>query len=260
MIESDGFHEQSGKLNTEYADYLRGKSVCIVGRGGLEDVGQGEFIDSHDVVVRIHDCHPFSREYPDGFVPIDGRSVSSIMSVPLEWRSRVGKKCDILFFGYVLDQGEPIEFMQRCFKDHTAPFVENGGKFLCAASWENHTHFCETVFQQVYPIRYLTMDHWLNTERAIGGSDPYPGTLAVTDILRHEVSRVYITGLPCFITETNRVDPGGKVRTHPPNDLRFLVGLQNQFPGRVAVDDNMIKAWEYIRHEEFYTPFHNTSS
>ena len=241
------FRERSTSLNKEYAEYLRGKSVCIVGRGGLEDVEQGEFIDSHDVVVRVHDMHPFNRKYPDGFVPIDGRSVSSIMAVPLEWRTRVGSKCEILFCGYVLDQGESEAFMKKCFAEHTQPFSANGGKFLCAASWENHHHYCETVFREVHPIRYLTMDHWLNTKRAIGGSDPYPGTLAVTDILRHEVETVYLTGLPCFITEDNFDDPLGRVKICPVNDLGFMVRLADLHPDKVTIDDNMSRAWSYVK-------------
>ena len=88
--------------------------------------------------------------------------------------------------------------------------------------------------------------------RLIGGTNPYAGTLIVTDILRHEVKQVYITGMPLFITKDNMNDPSGNpdkdYNWNPKNDLRFIVGLADKHPERVVIDDNMKQAWEYAKN------------
>ena len=56
------FQPQTPRLNEEFAAYLENKSVAIVGRSGIHELVQGEFIDSHDVVVRVHYMVPYNRQ------------------------------------------------------------------------------------------------------------------------------------------------------------------------------------------------------
>ena len=234
------FEEKSRRLDKEYAAYLKGKSVCIVARGGLYNMEQGEFIDSHDVVVRVHNMQPYSSDNCRQHVPVMGH----IMNVPEPWQSRVGSKCNILFFCHIM-HGKPKEFVLKIFTNELKAFREIGGKFLCGESWLNHSSLSELVWRSIFPIRYLTHDHYLNTMRAIGGSNPYGGTLVAADILRHDIERVYITGMPGY---PNHKDPFGNSDAQPVNDLRFLVDLSIKHPDRVSIDDNMKQAWEYTKN------------
>ena len=259
------FSEKSRVLDKTFSDYLKGRSVAIVGRGGLEymeGMEQGEYIDSHDVVIRIHDPRPYSceqREYfekhnlgaypydPYGGVPPWGMSMKP---VPEEWHSRVGKRCDVMYFhrGRIKESwwrklpehesDESLElFLQNMTKEYQS-FRRNGGKFLCAESWLNHQYDTEMFWQDV-GVRYLTQDHWLNTMRAIGGSRPFAGTLVTTDVLRHEVERVFITGMSKYGTAGEFAEESERGGLQPENDLRYLLGLARAHPHRVAIDKNM---------------------
>lgn len=243
ILSKEHFNEKSGRLNEEYADYLRNKSVVVVGRGGLDHLEQGDLIDSHDVVVRIHDMCPYKsgnvRDCPSN----EGRH---IMNVPEEWQSRIGKTCNILFFSHIINFIETPEFIKKCIHSEAKAFQSIGGKFLCAESWMNHRQPCEMFWQELYDVRYLTMEHYINTMRLIGGTFPYGGTLVVSDIIRHEIKSLYITGMPMFITRHNRDDPFGLPNSKPVNDLNFLVGLAHKYPSRVSVDSNMQEAWEIV--------------
>ena len=145
ILSPSDFEEKSIRINLEYADYLRDKTVAIVSRGVSEDFEQGELIDSHDVVVRVHNTYPYTRQYPTGRIPIvAGRQLTA---VPDEWHSRIGSKCDIMFFKYIIDKidthstdsrcnwsitDECTSFILHCIKHEAETFYENGGKFLCA--------------------------------------------------------------------------------------------------------------------------------
>ena len=49
-------------IREKYARYLEGKSVVLVGRSAyITEQTQGEFIDSHDIVVRVNDPNPHAR-------------------------------------------------------------------------------------------------------------------------------------------------------------------------------------------------------
>ena len=48
------FYDEQRQLDLDFAEYLKGKRVAIVGKGVREDTADGDFIDSFDVVVRIH--------------------------------------------------------------------------------------------------------------------------------------------------------------------------------------------------------------
>ena len=258
LLNPPDFEERSERLDMVFADYLKGRSVAIVGRGEMPE--QGGYIDSHDVVVRIHDHRPYyapiedryAQEHdlgddfpydPSGEAPPQGMS---IVGAP-DWYSRLGRRCDVMYYHRVEVNESPEQF-ERNAKQEAAAFRERGGKFLCAESWFNHQMDTELLWQDI-GVRFLTMDHWLNTMRALKGSRPFAGALVVTDILRHDVERVYITGMSrqwieddykksVFISRA----PGPPEWFSADNNLRFLVNLETECPGRVTIDENMKKS------------------
>ena len=233
------FEEKSTRLNKEYAEFLRGKSVCVVGRGGLENMEQGEFIDSHDVVVRMHELWPWEKaEHPGN--TSDGFREKS-MVVPERWRSRIGSKCHVLFIKIELAWVRYAEEKLSFWKREVEAFRVNGGRFLCGESWFNHSRFDAALYSEHFDIRYLTIDHWLNTLRElmrIAGEYicPYSGTLVAADILRYDVERVYITGMPNNLPDRSPIENRA--------NLGFLVSLADRFPERVSIDKNMREVWK----------------
>ena len=263
------FEEKTSQLNEQFAEYLRGKSVVIVGRAAeaLQYNEQGEFIDSHDVVVRMHDMRPYwikgMDENTAEFVKYEDdpwvAMSRSVARVPEDWQSRLGKRCHIWYVRGILPaepQHEPIppeekggftlEKLSTFFKWEVNQFKDIGGKFLCAENWINHQDPCEVVWQKDHDIRYLTVEHWINTMRAIRGHKPLGGTQIVLDILRHEVETVYLTGMPCIINSYTLDEENIKPRLFHifKENLRLLMALADNHPSRVKVDDNMREMWE----------------
>ena len=260
------FKEKTPRLNKEYADYLRGKTVCIVGRSeeALENNVQGEFIDSHDVVVRMHDMRPY-RALPDGKGGIakiktnPWRPLSDsrpLMRVPDGWRPRVGSKAQILFVCCIVENLTD-EQKQRCFAEETEIFRANGGRFLCAEDPVNHNGLSELVWQESYPIRYLSHEHWLCTKRmlrSISSVKPFGGGLIALDVLRNEIKSLYMTGMPCMLNpdtiDTLRDFDFQVSQTN----LRLLINLADDYPDTITIDDNMREMWDMalvrIRREE----------
>ena len=244
-----GFEEQSRQLDIDFAEYLKGKTVAIVARGGLTEIEQGDFIDSHDVVVRIHDMRPY--DFDDVLSPISdpwkGTPKSRrLMNVPKDWVSRVGSKCNICYFCCIVPNEVPLEEKLKSYEREITAFRKIGGKFICAESIYNHCCLGELVWQEHYDIRYLTIDHFLNTMRIIG-STPYAGSIIVTDILRYDIEKVYITGMPFFISrEKGMDDPRGEDHYTPKDNLNFLINLTQKYPDRISVDENMKEMWRMI--------------
>ena len=229
---------------------------------------QGEFIDSHDVVVRIHELWPWEGATKRYAADLSDRT----MTVPERWRSRIGSKCHVLFPRVNIQWVDKIEEKLSFWKREVEAFRVNGGQFLCGESWCNHGAFradgdkeswsqhCafdEAMFHKHFDIRYLTIDHWLNTLRELvlvlrrtasdylgnGWLDfprpsprPYSGTLVAADILRYDVERVYITGMPNNLPDRSPIENRA--------NLGFLVSLADRFPERVSIDKNMREMWD----------------
>ena len=180
------FEDKYNELDYQFADYLKDKSVAIVGRAGLDDLEQGQHIDSHDVVVRLHQVIPYSSYS----VPKEPSLWEYPPFVPAEWQSRIGLKTNVFYHK---------EFYPPHFTAFLSAFHDSGGKFIAVEYLENlWSHSCCEI-RRLAPCRYLTNDHFLNVMESIG-APPFAGTIALGDILRHDIKSLYITGFPTFYT------------------------------------------------------------
>ncbi len=225
--------EFSPKLTADCTEYLSGKSVAIIGRAGLDNLHQGYKIDSYDVVVRQHNPVPYT-ELDELKVDDSKRDWANEPFVPEVWHSRIGRKTSI-YFHKIMGGGEDWH------KHVVRSFRADGGKFFCCEREANCWKIESTRIWKQIPVRYLTLDHFLNVSLLTGGK-PLAGTLIICDILRFPVKNVYLTGFPCWIDAkgnvTNKKDLD-RYRLEPWKDFNFLKRLVTQDP-RVEVDPYMM--------------------
>ena len=89
-------------MNEEFAAYLDGKSVAIVGRANLDDLEQGDKIDSYDVVVRMH--HPLPYVPKDSpYFPVEHEYKGFNFNYPEHWKKRIGARTDIFYLSDLED-------------------------------------------------------------------------------------------------------------------------------------------------------------
>ena len=103
------FKQIKPELDREFAAYLSGKTVAIVGRADMHNIKQGALIDSHDVVVRIHwpiPYHAGAGEHDDSLVTTQLKWDPPPF-VPTKWQEYVGEQTNI-FYTSIHDGGESL--------------------------------------------------------------------------------------------------------------------------------------------------------
>lgn len=184
------FKDKTDELDHQFAEYLKGKRVAVVGCAALDDMEQGDFIDSHDVVVRIHATVPYSGYA--GHIPRSAKDIYSKWEqdsfVPREWQSRVGRRVNVFYH----KECEPWR-MQNMLK----LFQAGGGTFLCREFWADIHIYQQVEINKMMPCRYLTTEHNINT-MAVVQNGIHAGTQMIADILRHDIGSLYLTGFPTF--------------------------------------------------------------
>lgn len=220
-----GFKEHTPRLNEEFARYLEGKTVAIVGRSSLHNLEQGDYIDQFDVVVRMHDyvpCHPGQLKRTYKIPPF----------VPEEWHSRIGRRVNIFYQKFRGGSEEHI-------KKRVNAFREDGGRFFCCEEPANCNTFKSLIVQRFIRTRYISLEHILNTIAHVG-TRPFAGTLVISDIVRHNIKAAYLTGFPCFL-DMDEYDPDHETKRPSQEDcianLKFIKQLS--YYEHISVDSVM---------------------
>ncbi len=228
------FADKHNDLDHQFGDYLNDKSIAIVGRAGLDDLDQGEWIDSHDVVVRIHSPVP----YAGYIVPHEAPEWTYSPFVPEEWQSRVGSHVNVFYHK---------EFHVSGMEKLLPAFERAGGRFLgveySGNLWSYH---CSEV-RRLAPCRYLTNDHFLNMMDVVGDI-PFAGSVAIGDILRHDIKSLYITGFPTFFTADGTLLPDKWVQKNRGMNFKnidWLRRLCDQYDA-ITADSNMQVIFDHI--------------
>lgn len=247
------------EIHDRFAEYLDGKSVAILGRGpSLQCCDRGT-VESYDVVVRVHRPAPVEAWWPPPLVQP-------------EWQERVGSRTDIFYTSI----GEVTEdFMERV----VTAFQKEGGTFLCrphpvyALASQKWCMLTETFMQ----VRYVDIGLYFDLMKGIDftdtfklthrlGATPFPGTLAVADILSHNVKEAFIGGMTCYC---DRSDVGIIESTRISKcDFNYLRSLREQHPDKIKVDPQMDKLFKTVDYtipaeapaaNELYTHDHEGS-
>ena len=235
----------NARMNKAFAEYLEGKTVAIVGRAYMKGLEQGDFIDSHDVVVRFNRVIPYREDY-DGRKEMINKhkfkhyayewfnyDIKENSFVPEGWHTRLGRKTNVYYNR--LRNGNP-----EWIKQYLDKFYADGGKFICfGLHGMPHIHYA--TIDALTDIRYLDWEIIIKTTALVGDS-PLEGTWAIVDVLSHNVKNAYITGFPCYCN-TEDMNPGLEHGRKPYyGDLKFLASLKDT--GRVSFDSNMESLFE----------------
>jgi hypothetical protein len=165
------------RIRKLYRRYLKGKRVALVGpAANILGTGQGKLIDSFDVVVRL----------------------KKALSLPTELEVDLGKRCDVLYHsmnfntvcGGWLDQdllrNKGVKFFMGVY-----PPVEE------TKSLSYKEHFAEMTQRYSDNLAHVEVEWFSNTIKAIGAL-PNTGTMAILDLLNHEIASLYVTGITFF--------------------------------------------------------------
>ena len=160
----------------DFAELLRGKSVAIVGPSkSIIRKRQEDYIESFDIVVRLNKSLP----------------------LPYSMKNFIGTRTDILYnncntsdypgenkfdIASLLSAG--VLYL-RC------PYPEVGVFRGDIMRFKNHNKNIGFPFGTINKKYYKSIISKTKTR-------PYTGTLAILDIIKHDISRLYITGLDFF--------------------------------------------------------------
>ena len=233
MIWDWAYVKRQAELNRRFAEYLDGKTVAIVGRANLHQLEQGEFIDSHDVVVRVHGMIPYA--------PTTLNIQKTIRSyVPDGWKSIIGSRVDILYhrIGFP-KQSERSDDVPESFVKEVDMFWAQGGQFICH---ENPKPFPlrYALLNVVAEVRYLDLELYNHLTLKFKRNTVNPGIVIIADILSHSIKSAYITGFPCYFDDV--VFDMNHASLRSLNELRFLRDLSKH--QRVTFDPLMHELFE----------------
>ena len=156
--------------------YLYNRSVIIVGPSEtLIGKKGGNWIDNHDVIVRLNRSLPLARKRDR-----DVGSRTDIMYNSLNTTDHPGK--NLLDPNMMLNEGlrvmiSPYPPINPFYKDHVAYLAQNNG---------------------VIPFRYIDRRFFSNLEKTIG-CRPYTGVMAIFDLLRFPIKELHITGMDFYM-------------------------------------------------------------
>lgn len=209
------------------AEYLRGKSVAIVGSApSCLDNARG-FIDSHDVVMRVNN---FKLGYQQGFrVDVHYAFYGSSIRTDAELLKKSGTKLCMC----KCPNAKPLdsEWHVRMNKPH-------GVDYRYIYKNRRNWWFCDTFIP--------TVDHFLSTFNLLNKHQPTTGFAAIQDVLAAKPRNVYLTGFDFFTSgkhnvnepwsEKNFDDP---IRHRPDLEAEWVFSNAYLYP--LLFDDELIK-------------------
>lgn len=217
-------------MRGRYEDYLKGKSICLVGpaptidRGDkLENKKQADFIESHDVVVRLNKALP----------------------IPDSYKSFLGKRTDVLYNcmlptptnGGYLD----IEFLKKEI-DWLVSSVPDISPFSSNISNFRYRNANSLNFSVSNVELFLHAQSEMRTR-------PNTGVMAILDMLSCDIKSLYIMGMTFF--------KGGhlqKYRNHTPREVSILeveYGAHRQEPQRKYIK-NILSSDTRVEADSFF--------
>lgn len=219
------------------AEFFQGKTVCVVGSGpGVLD-NQGEFIDAHDIVVRVNN-------YKTG-----------------KYADLTGRRTDVFYSFFGSSVRKTVEELQADGVQICMAKCPDGR--VCRSLWHERRGATKGVdFRWIYsarrswwfcPVYVPTMERFQTYFRMFGeqpgevsdppGHMPTTGFSCILDVLSFDCKAVYITGFDFFQSRKHNVDEGWRER-NPDDPVRHLPErelewLRQNIPGHVTTDKRL---------------------
>lgn len=163
-------------------EYLKDKTVALVGPAmSIKDSGNGSVIDSHDVVVRLN--------YAKTDNPQD-----------------VGERTDIVYYdGTYRNYSSDFKYLV-CSYPKSEWFFESRSsrvtEYYSSLYGENH----KIIEDDLYNELKLQLERY-NSKRGTFFSRPNTGLIAICDLLKYDIKKLFIAGLDFYRTNYAKEHP-----------------------------------------------------
>ena len=228
-----------------FKQFIHNKSVAIVGRSDyLNDLEQGEYIDSHDVVIRVHHNLPYPAK------PMMFGFENSYSFVPTSHHSRIGQRTDAFAPSDLCfwDAGKIGDIISK-LKDRGCKWIIQHRPYHLPESEELlnlniRLSVVDYTSEKYLPVFETPGSSFQELMRELDYSFPMPGTSLINDIVLLLPSRLYVTGFGCYMGK-QRDQRWLKAmieifRQHKPlYDLRYLRNLERL--GQIQTDEVMLR-------------------
>jgi hypothetical protein len=161
------------EVSLSYADYLKGKRVCIIGPSeSLMEKKRAKLIDFYDVVVRINSGYPI----PEHLYPY------------------TGKRCDVV---YQHGNTGPAKSKERI-----AEAKAGGVKWVVCVHPEGKPSSTRVkkICQGVVNFRAVPKELRASFQAEVNTS-PNAGQVAIRDLLSFDITELYITGMDFYMSK-----------------------------------------------------------
>ncbi|MGE0133757.1 MAG: glycosyltransferase family 29 protein [Dehalococcoidia bacterium] len=157
-------------------DYLAGKRVVIVGPAAtISGRGMGEFIDGHDVVVRVNLGSP----------------------VPGHLRGDIGSRTDVLYH-ILFSRDHEMAIGRAHTADEVAAWREDGVRFL-VVKHPRHSERVQRIVPLLGDLPLVHIPHGLRERlRYDTQAAPNTGTYAIAHLLSMPVASLHVTGFDFY--------------------------------------------------------------
>ena len=224
-------------------EVIENRSVAIVGRAEyLNEIEQGELIDSHDVVIRVQSNLPYPSpkfelkfDNDESFVPKDfhhilGTKTTAFAPANMPYWS----------LGYCDD------IVPKLMKRDCQCLIQHKIYNIVGAREIAVTDYIRDKFGM--PIFIAEYHQFVEVIRRMDYSFPMPGTLLIDWIVRCKPEALYCTGFACY-QDSNDEWLKAEVKLTRDHktlyDLRFLRDLVHQ-NDNITVDQELINYFEHI--------------
>ena len=148
----------------KYSSYIKGKSVILVGPSpNIIGSSQGEFIDSHDIVIRTNGAFPVRSEYQQDY----------------------GKRCDSLYVNSLFARETNLPIKE---------YSELGMSFLNMK--QDSKNIAIRHRNSKLSIRVFTSAY--QKSRSIISKNPLMGNYIIYEILKYNPGSLHVTGMSMY--------------------------------------------------------------
>ena len=223
--------------------HIKGKTVAIVGRSEyLNSMKQGEFIDSHDVVIRAHSNLP----YPSEKFVLDFDNDHSF--VPQDYQRLIGKNttgfapANMPYWG----GGYCDKIIPKLLQFGIEYLIQHKVYNLCGPFQIATVDYITDKFGM--PIIFTPHEQLVRIIRDVDYTFPMPGTILIDFIAGLQPQSLYCTGFGCYQDTDERwlKSEVAITRDHKTlYDLRYLRDMTNERKW-MSVDSEMERFFDNI--------------
>ncbi len=227
-----------------YPDYIKGKSVAVVGRSQSPlGKGRGEEIDSYDVVLRLNYPLPHSYTEEPNRTRIDPQSDSLI---PPEYQEDLGKRTSVFTTNCnaemleLSDEKDPLVGLLLHLRKTNCDFITSAHPDR--TPFKHITEVHGGKIREYFRFHVVEERFWLALEKELD-SRPYSGTTAVAELLAFGAREIFVTGFTFnkLPAEADVVCWQQKQGIHSPNaNLQWLAKAERE-SGVIKTDEVLTK-------------------